>query len=421
LEAAEKVGACVDVRAEEVLDLLGRLVGQSLVVVEAREDGATRYRMLEPVRQYARRLLEEGGEFEQVAGRHAEYHLQLAERTAPDRMGLHQVEWLERLEAEHDNLWGALRWALEREGDPAGAALGLRLAVAMWWYWEVRSDLTEGRTWLERALSGAADAPLPLRAEALYGLGVFAIRQGDYAAGDAAFEESLTLWRALGDEQGIARSLTFVGEVALRRGELARARALLDESLALYRALDDRPGIARALNLAGLVARDAGDYGQARALLEESLALMRALGRPWGVVIATSNLGNLALRQGDAARAAALLGEGLRLSLELGAKWSIAYSLEGLAGVAAGRGDRAEVERAARLWGAAEALREAIAAPLPPNLLPHHQELVAAARARADGPAWAAAWAAGRTLPLEEVVAEALQESLDPEPPAGVG
>jgi non-specific serine/threonine protein kinase len=407
LAAAEAVAAGASLSAGQVLALLGRLVEQSLVVAEQPATGATRYRMLEPVRQYARQALDESGESEAVARRHADFCRQLAEWERAAWLEQRQAESLTRLEVEHDNLRGALRWACEPARAPADAALGLRLATALWWFWEVRGYLSEGRTWLERALAGDAGAPADLRAAAFYGLGALAVRQSDYAAADAAYAESLALARGLGEVAGRARALTALGEVALRRGEYARARALLAESLAQKRALGDRAGMADSLNIAGLVARDEGDYARARALFEESLALMRALGRTWGVVIALSNLGHLALRQGDAARATALLGESLRVAGELGAKWSIAYCLEGLAAVAAGRG---QAERAARLWGAAEALREAISAPLPPNLAPYQAGLVAAARAHAGEDEWAGAWTAGRALALEEAIAEALEE-----------
>jgi tetratricopeptide (TPR) repeat protein len=397
-----------------VLDRLTALLDNNLLVRETtgeEEDGASgpRIRMLEPIREYAAEQLAreprpEGtrqGERAALRRRHATYYLSLAERERTD-----QSAWLRQVGPEHDNLRGALRWAFEREEEAENAILGLRLAAALWWFWEVRGHLAEGRSWIERALRAAPDAPVSLRAEAYYGGGALAIRQRDYAAADAFEEQSLALWRALGDSTGIARSLTWLAEVALRRGDLTRASTLLAESLALWRVLDNKVGLAGSVNLAGLVARDSGDYGHAWVRFEEALALWRELHRPLGIAGVLSNLGHLALRQGDAARAAELFGESLDLSWELGASWTIAHGLEGLAGVAAERGD---FDQAARLWGAAEALREAIGAPLPPNLAPRHEELVAAARARANGAAWTAAWTAGRALSPEAAIAAALR------------
>ncbi|HEU5424594.1 MAG TPA: tetratricopeptide repeat protein, partial [Nitrolancea sp.] len=408
LEAIEAICAQDAHEADAVLERAMALLNNNLLardMADDHEDGAgergPRLRMLEPIRQYAAERLAESDDREALRRRHAEYFLSFTEGARSE-----QAIWLRRIEREHDNLRAALGWAFERADDTARLTTGLRLASALWWFWEVRGYLAEGRAWLERGLSAGADVPAELRAAACYGLGALAIRQRDYAAADAFYGESLALSRALGDGTGVARALTTLGEVALRRGELARARGLLTESLALKHGLGDAPGVADALNIAGLVARDAGDDGEARALFEESLALMRELEQRWGVLIVLGNLGHLTLRQGDDARAAALLYESLGLAQELGAKWSIAYCLEGLAAAAAGRG---AIERAARLWGAAEALRAAIDAPVPPNLAPHYEAQVAAARLRADERAWEAAWAAGRALPLEDAVSEALE------------
>jgi predicted ATPase len=114
LEASEAVGAGGGVAEGEVLDLLSGLVEKSLVIVRGGDPGGARYRLLEPVRQYALDKLEEGGEAEEARRRHAEFFLALAEQTVTEMRGPEQAAWLDRLEAEHDNLRGALSWALER-------------------------------------------------------------------------------------------------------------------------------------------------------------------------------------------------------------------------------------------------------------------------------------------------------------------
>ena len=403
LDAAEAICADADAEAPAALDRVATLLRSNLLVRDGTSGGeegpgSPRVRMLEPIREFAEERLAADSESADLRRRHAEYYLALVEGERVD-----QSAWLRRVGPEHDNLRAALRWAFGGGGD---AHLGLRLAAALWWFWEVRGHLTDGRAWLERALAAEAGPPTSLRAEAYFGAGALAIRQRDYAAADAFDEQSLAIWRALDDPSGIARALTALAEVALRRGDQGRASALLAESVALRRALGDNAGLAESVNLAGLVARDTGDYARAQDLFEECLVLWRELQRPWGISIVLGNLGHLGLRQGDEERAAALLGECLALSWELGASWNIAYGLEGLAGVAARRG---EVGRAARMWGAAEALREAIGAPLPPNLAPYHDEQVAAARALAAEMDWDTAWATGRAMPLEGAVAEGLQ------------
>ncbi len=132
LEAAEVVGVAGKVDTEDVLLLVGKLVEQSLVVVESTvSGGGVRYRMLEPVGQYARGLLEESGEAPATRERHAEYFVALAEVARSELMGPEHGAWLERLEHEHANLRRALWWARET-GD---VETGLRLSGALGWFW----------------------------------------------------------------------------------------------------------------------------------------------------------------------------------------------------------------------------------------------------------------------------------------------
>ena len=168
LEAAEAVGAGDSIEQHDVLDLLSKLVDKSLVVAEASpgEEGALRHRMLEPIRQYGRERLEESGEAQRVRERHAEYYLALAE--GADAQGADRelnaarpVAWLRRMESEHANLRAALSWSLDMDDEPDGgraAQLGLRLAVALWWFWHTHDYLTEGRRYLERAVSGMSQS-----------------------------------------------------------------------------------------------------------------------------------------------------------------------------------------------------------------------------------------------------------------------
>ena len=172
LEAAEAVGAAGSVEEEDVLDLLDTLVEKSLVVVEESWERGARYGMLEPVRQYARAKLEESGESEAILRRHAEYYLELAERAKPKLRGPRQVAWLELLETEHDNFRAVLSWALGRRATEPDehAELGVRLAAALWRFWEAHGHPGEGRRWLEAVLSESCGPPVA-RAEALNGAG----------------------------------------------------------------------------------------------------------------------------------------------------------------------------------------------------------------------------------------------------------
>ena len=248
--------------AEAVLEALRRLVDQSLVMaVHDPSAEATRYRLLETVRQYAAERLAEAGEGETVRARHAAWAVALAEQGARGALGAHREVWQERLEREQDNFRAALSWALsdpsgperpDREDPtaPAGPAAGaglvaLQLSGALWRFWSTTGATAEGRVWLERALaatgSGTAGLPAPagrsadvaaLRARALLGAGALAGRRGDFRTARGYDERSLDLYRGLGDWHGIAEALHALAHLAEYRGDTAAVRSLFAESLA---------------------------------------------------------------------------------------------------------------------------------------------------------------------------------------------
>ena len=416
LAAAEGVCSGEGVEDWEVLDLLTGLVDKSLAVYEEGADGdAGRYRLLESVRQYAGDRLGESGEGEAVQGRAASWFLAFAEEAAPQLTGSEVAAWLSRLEVEHDNLRASLTWE-EQWGD--GGEDGLRLAVALRRFWEVRGHFTEGRQWLGRALvrttSGAvgldgATGPEPSAARALVlnGAGILALAQGDYAEARALLEESLTIKRQLGDQQGIAGSLINLGLVASDQGDLADARALYEQGLTILRPLGHQEFIANALNNLGLVASAQGDYAGARALQEESLTIRRQLGDQGGISASLGNLGVVAQAQGDYVEARALSEECLTIMRQLGNQSGIAESLESMAGVVQGQG---RPGRAARLGGAASALRESIGSPRHPAEQAEMDKTIASVREALGEEAFAAAWDAGRATPWKQAVEYALAD-----------
>ncbi len=447
LAASEQVCAGGGVEQLDVLDLLSSLVDKSLVVVE-QGDGIYRYRMLETVRQYAgERLLENGGG-EDVRVRHRNYFLALAEAAEPELLGGQQAAWLRRLEEEHDNLRSALEWSL------ADAQLqeDLRLCGALNRFWSTRGHLAEGREWCARALAkdGAAK-PTPDYAKALNAAGNLAWNQTDYSAARALLEESLAISRDLRDRSGIARSLNNLGNVAVEQGDYLAARALYEECLAIRRELSDLPGIpgvlgnlgnvahelkdlsaaqalslealaiaretgnrahmADALNNLGSVAIDVGDLVSARAQVEESLAIGRELKDKDGIASSLQNLGVVAQLQGDFIRARAFFKESLATRRELSDRLGIARALEGLATVVADLGDS---PRAARIWGAAERLRDEIGTPLSPADRPRYDQRIATARAAlANDANFDRAWQDGRALKLVQALELALEEAVE--------
>jgi predicted ATPase len=356
LEAAEAVGVAGKVDTEDVLLLVGKLVEQSLVVAESTASGGgVRYRMLEPVGQYARGLLEESGEAPATRERHAEYFVALAEVARSELMGPEHEAWLERLEHEHDNLRRALWWARET-GD---VETGLRLSGALGWFWWMHGYLGEGRRWVEGFLSedskSSQPAGVPMRAKALYGAGELAFGQGDLARAAELLEESLVLYRELGDGVGAAGVLVELGQVARAQGDHDRAAALSEEGLALSRELGERRAAAIALNTLGHVERCRGDTEGAIAHYEQSLAHFRQIGHEeWGGAYTLANLGVVALERGELERALALSEESLSLYERRGNKAGVALALINLGDVAHKRGDN---ERAALLYEEALALQ----------------------------------------------------------------
>jgi predicted ATPase/DNA-binding SARP family transcriptional activator/Tfp pilus assembly protein PilF len=337
LEAAEQVCGGAGEEAGQVLDLLTSLVDKSLVVFEEREAEEGRYRLLEMVRQYAAEGLQESGETEPIRIRHRNWFLALAEAAEPQLRGAEQADWLRRLDREHANLRAALAFS---EMGAQRAQEGLRLASALFRFWQQRGDFSEGREALDRALTreGGQEATAE-RAKALNACGLLAYRQGDYASASALSEESLKLHRALGNKTGIANALTNLGNVAHDQGNLEAAQTLYMESLGLQRELADTVGIAASISNLGSVAYFQGDYETARRHFEESLAIRQEIGDRWGIALSLNNLGIVARQQSDYETARRHFEESLAIRRELGDKAGIASSLRDLGSVVYFQGD----------------------------------------------------------------------------------
>lgn len=405
LEAAEAVCNAAGDLPIDLLDGLESLLDKSLVRRSEGVDDEPRFAMLEIIRDYALEQLMASGELEAMQSQHAAYYLRLAEMADVElRGGAQQVAWLNRLELEHDNVRAALRWSLDRRD----IELALRLSGALWRFWYWHSHFDEGNRWLELALAQARRArgvPMPILAKALEAAGNLMSVQGDYKRAIALFEESLAFWQMTGNRPEIARALIALGIVVYDQGDDRRAQALFEASLALQRELGDRLGIAHALNSLGCVMNNRGEHKRAMALFEESLTLFRALRVEWGITYALVNLGRASLYLGRAEQARPLLEEGLALCRGLGNKAIIAEYLEGLAGVA---GLQGHPRAAARLFGAAEVLRETVHAPLSPAERPNYEQIVAMACGTLDEVALKQAWAEGRAMTLEQAIAYAL-------------
>jgi non-specific serine/threonine protein kinase len=285
----------------------------------------------------------------------------------------------------------------------------LRLPVALRDFWRVRGHWTEGRLWLEGALSrgsSVSGAALRLRAEALTFAGGLAWLQRANAQAGALAGEGLELGQRLGDRALMAQARKILGFLANNEGEPVRAQSLLNESLAFYREIDNKTEIATILTNRALAARHLGDYQSAEAGLSESLMLHRATGNKAGIATTLLASGSVVELKGEHGRAASLLQEALSLLPELGARPFVAYGLLYLAMVAAGVG---QPERAAGLFGAAEAVHEGASAMLPPDMRAFHERVGSAVLSTLGEAAFAAATAEGRRMTFERAIAYAME------------
>jgi non-specific serine/threonine protein kinase len=384
--AAEVVCAGPEVGEADVLPALARLVDKSLVIVHDRAV-ETRYRLLEPLRQYAQEQRAAGGDPNDAYRRHRDWFLSLAAEASKGLAGPGQGRWLDRLESEHDNLRAVLGRSLAH-GDPAGAA---ELAAVIWQFWLMRGHLHEGRDWLERILAMVPE-PTPMRAHLLWVAGILDRPHAKVA--ERHFSESLHIWRTLGSREGEARLLGSLGFLTQACGEHERAIAYLKQgrtlsdgdtdlatlarietglglsvlalgrteaaavhclrARALFQQLGDAGGDAAAAANLGLVYLVTGRDDLAEPLWQESLDVRRRLGDHGAAAHVLALLGSLETRRGDHDRATDLFLESWELRRQSGGEDGLAPVFEGLSAIATAQGDAV---RATNLAGAAAALR----------------------------------------------------------------
>lgn len=490
LEAAEVVGTAAGRFTGDVLEILTSLADKSLLIHEAGGENEPRFRMLHVLREFGLECLVKAGEAETTRMAHAAYYQAQAREAEPHLTGADQVSWLDRLEREHENLRTALDWLLaEAETDihsergKGQAEQALRLCATLYWFWYIRGYIREGRTFLERALALREQVIAPVRARALAASGELAFAQDDLDRAQVLGNESLVLFRELGDTRGTAASLDLLGGVAWARNDYAAARSHYEQAIALFQQVGDTWGRGRCLQVVARVLSTQGDYAQARVLLEESLELYRALGDKkrisWGLYLLArvlfmsqsdpaeaytlakqslalckelgdkpglayvlSSLGELLVQEGKIARARTLSEESVAIFKELGDRAGRAEALLSLARVTSSQGHlpaaracfeeslailnaignkeliascleglgevmgrQATAGQAAYLWGASQALREAIGVPMPQVYRASYGQAVEVARLEAGEEAFAASWTQGWATPLEQILA----------------
>lgn len=337
LGAIESICGTIDAGAEQVLDRVASLIDKSLLQPTqpplAHQQEELRFVMLGTIREYGQECLTTSGEVEITQQAHADYYLKLAKEAESELVGPQQAMWLERLEREHDNLRTALRWSLEQGksehraggGTRSGIEMALRLGGALQQFWHVRGHISEGRTFLERALMASEGVGAYVRAKALIAAGTLAFIQSDYDRAEVLCQETLALCREFGHQPGIAYSLFLLGSIAWARGNTATARSLTEEALVLAREAHVTYCVAWSLFTLALLDSSHGECSSACAHFEESLALQRELRNKRGIAHTLSQLAQvLYMCQGDQAIVRSQLEECLALSKEVGFKEGIA-------------------------------------------------------------------------------------------------
>jgi predicted ATPase/DNA-binding CsgD family transcriptional regulator len=332
-----------------VLDGVASLVDQNLLRPEDGPDGTTRFGILETIREFGLEMLTESGEERAIRDAHASWFVAMAERAAPELIRHDQRRWLDLLEADYANLRDALAW-LDRSDRVADF---LRLTSALWWFWWFQGHLIEGRQWCDRAIARQRDGSLDELAWALLRAARLIWTLGDLDRAEVLARQALTL-RSEGGSPDVPGMATLVlSGVAAGRGDFVLAASLVDAALPLFTPARDDVWSSLARGF-GLFVAKAGDVERGTALIEEALAIERARGDHFTEGVRWSDLGVLAHDAGDEARAVRCYVESTRLLADVGGAWYLASPLAGLAAILAQRDPAA----AARLLGAAEALRE---------------------------------------------------------------
>lgn len=456
LEAAEAVASDTSsIPAEYVLDLLGGLVNKSLVAVEFQAE--TRYHLLETIRQYAYERLIMSAEKQEIENQYFDFYLRFVDQADTKLKTAEHQFWLKRLDIEKDNLRRALVY-----GQSAGRYEDiLQFAVSLFWFWQTIGYIREGRSVLANLLAITSEflprdqpSAIAARAKALWAAGTLAWIQSDYSMARAQLEESLGLWRSLGetDISGLAITLRELGIVATYQGELDYALAVLEESIRLMQEQGEIWNLALAFYNLGLVYETRNDVGTARVNYEKSLSLFRQLNNPWGLAVSLNGLGRIAGRQADYGIAQSHLEESLKLSRALEDRWSVAGTLYMLGEVALLQGDleqarepflqslvlnqtvgdqamigftlhnlgkiaqlNGQLQQAAQLFGAAQSLRDESASTTSWSLTDHaqcQQDIVSLHRTLGHE-AHEPAWIKGQAMSVDEAIEYALAPSRD--------
>jgi predicted ATPase/class 3 adenylate cyclase len=393
-------------RAEEVMLLgqLATLADASLIEPAGPVAGEQRFRMLESLREFALEQLSRHGEEEMCRDRHADFVHAVAAEAAPHLTGDQQIPYLDKLEADRDNIGSALRWLAAR----GQIERGLQTAALAWRFWHLRAHLEEGRALLEALLTGSAAAlDEAVRADGLTALGSIAYWQLNYTYAQQRYEEALASYTKAQVKTGIALSHYNLGFTAVIAGDNASARWYFEQALAGYDDLADELGRGNALGGLALVDRATGDYERGRQRAADGLSLQRLSGDDFGATNSLSLLGSITSQMGRVSEAEAMFREALISHERLGNMSGIGWMLLELAATAVTRGQPA---RAILLSGAARSLEGKQGGGIAVHVLLHLAERINTARDQLDPAQAERAWDNGRLMSQQQAVAAALTD-----------
>lgn len=385
-----------------VLDGIDSLVAKSLLTQREDASGEMRFGMLETIREFAAERLAQSDEADLIHLRHACYFETFAQRGAYELVRREQALWAHRVEDEVDNMRAALGWTLDH-GRPD---IALNTAWELSVFWDLRRDLTQGRRWLTAIRDAIPNPTAEERVKLSIGLALLALRQGDREEAHALTEAARELMDTVTDLRLRALVCRNLGLVALYEGRIPDSLTWHEQAFALFNQSGDAPGAATMRGNIAILYALAGQLDEAEDQARQSIRLAEAAGDMVTSIRATWVLGFAAVLRGDYPRATSLLQDALRRLQPMGERLFTSLSLIGLAAVATRLG---QGERAARLFGAEEKLREVVGAVVPAPQV--YARFIDELHARYDRGLVERAWSEGRAMNLDEALAYALGES----------
>jgi predicted ATPase len=442
LDAVEAVCVFEKGSGESTLEYLSSLVDKSMLWHESRPNGEPRFNLLETLREYALEQLSLSGQIESVYRRHMAYFLQLVEMIEPGAREPNLPAWMNRLEEEHDNFRAALQRALEFGEDD----IALRIAGAVWRFWQIHGHIEEGAKWMQVILERTTVQESVARTKALWGAGWLGMVLGTLEQARTYFEEGAGLSRRLGNQRYLGLSLHGIGAVARAQGDFTHSRTAFEESLPLFQALKNTEDVAWTFEHLGATALDQGEFEQAAAYIQQGLTIFRELGQQWPCAEALTFLGHAALQQacynrarqhyeearaiyealddrsniaalnsyigaalfglGNCEQAVGLYKENLITLHSLNNYWGVVWGVERLADAAEHSG---QLMDAARLGGAASTLQRITGVLWHPGFhSQYHERRFAALKAALGEAEWERLWEEGRAMDIDGAVSCAL-------------